>query len=223
MNLLYNDYQKIKQDNKDENARLKPENRKAIERMTEYISYNKVSLFQLEVIKKDLIGLAMEAEEEGVSLMTKVGMGEKGFCDSLMEDAMRTNKFERILLLIRNLSLVTCVLTMYLCVSTGFPEKFGLITSCMVSATIFSVILELIGFDRFVGTKTIYGDRKTTAQTAVVIALMYIIYFKFDFPIFDLIYGDSKVITGITILVTAIIFLLNSFYWNKQSEKYNWK
>lgn len=223
MNLLYNDYQKIKQDNKDENAKLKPENRKVIEQMTEYISYNKVSLFQLEVIKKDLIGLAVEAEEEDVSLMTKLGMEEKEFCDSLMEDAMRTNKFEHILLLVRNFSLVTCVLTTYLCVSTGFPEKFGLITSCMVSATIFSVILELIGFDRFVGTKTIYGDRKTTAQTAGVIVLMYIIYFKCDFPIFDLIYGDSKVITGITILVTAIIFLLNSFYWNKQSEKYNWK
>ena len=79
MNLLYNDYQKIKQDNKDENARLKPENRKAIERMTEYISYNDVALFELEVIKKDLIGLAAEAEEEGVDFLPKLGMEEKEF------------------------------------------------------------------------------------------------------------------------------------------------
>jgi len=223
MSLLYNNYQKIRQDNKDENAKLKPENRKAIERMTEYISYNDVALFELEVIKKDLIGLAAEAEEEDVDFLSKLGMEEKEFCESLLNDAMKKNKFERVLLLARNLSIATCILTTYFCVSTGFPEKFGLVTSMMVTASIFVIFLELIGFDKLVGKKRVYNAKDKNKTMVMVVALEWIILLNVDLPITNLIYGDSKVITGVTILITMIIFLFNSFYWNKQSEKYNWK
>lgn len=225
MSLLYNDYQKIKQDNKDENAKLKQENRKAIERMTEFIELHNVSLFELEVIKKDLIGLAAEAEEEGVDFKSKLGMGEKEFCDSLLEDTEKKISFERVLLLTRNLSIFVCIVTVYFYITLGFPEKFGVITGVMVGASIFTITLDMIGYSRVVGKRSIYKDAKINVKAVIVVALGVFLFFTFDLPktMYDWMYGDGRIVTGVTVAVTIIIFLLNSFYWNKQSEKYNWK
>ena len=83
MKCLRNDYARLKQDNVDESVKLQYENRRIIERITDYISSKKVSLFELEIIKKDLIGIATEAEIEELTFVDKLGMKEKAFCDSL--------------------------------------------------------------------------------------------------------------------------------------------
>ena len=72
MSILNNNYKKLKQENIDESVKLKSENRRMIERMTSYLSTKKISLYELEVIKKDIIGMAVEAENEGVSLQEKI-------------------------------------------------------------------------------------------------------------------------------------------------------
>lgn len=227
MNLLYNDYQKIKQDNKDENAKLKTENRKAIERMTEYISYHNVSLFELEVIKKDLIGLAAEAEEEGVHFKSKLGMKELEFCDSLLEDSKKMFSFERALLLARNLSIFVCIVTVYFYITLGFPEKFGVITGITVAVSVLTVMLELIGYPGILRKKSVYKRARADIKSVIVlvVGLGIFLFFTCNLPkfMYDWMCGDGRVVTGVTVGVTIIIFLLNSFYWNKQSEKYNWK
>ena len=227
MNLLYNDYQKIRQDNKDENAKLKPENRKSIERMTEYISYHSMSLFELEVIKKDLIGLAAEAEEEGVYFKTKLGMKEMEFCDSLLEDSKKMFSFERALLLARNLSIFVCIVTVYFYITLGFPEKFGVITGILVAVSILTVMLELIGYPGILRKKSVYKRAKADIKSVIVLVLGLGIFLFFTCnlpkPMYAWMHGDGRVVTGVTVAVTVIIYLLNSFYWNKQSEKYNWK
>jgi len=55
MSILNNNYKKLKQGNIDESVKLKSENRRMIERMMSYLSTRKISLYELEVIKKTLL------------------------------------------------------------------------------------------------------------------------------------------------------------------------
>ena len=61
--------------------------------MLEYLSSFSIPMFEEEVIKKDLIGMAKEAEIEQISLEEKLGMSSKEFCDNLIEnETERTRK-----------------------------------------------------------------------------------------------------------------------------------
>lgn len=59
-----NDYDRICQENADRLDGVSVKNRIALIRMFQYVAAFPVSLFQLEVVKKDLIGLASEADME---------------------------------------------------------------------------------------------------------------------------------------------------------------
>lgn len=88
MKILTNAYKKLKQENIDESVKLDRKNRKDIEEMMDYISSHNISLFEIEILKKDLIGMAKEAEEEKSLLKDKLG-DKKIFCDSLIDGTMK--------------------------------------------------------------------------------------------------------------------------------------
>lgn len=45
----------------------------------------------------------------------------------------------------------------------------------------------------------------------------------FDFVSHYLIRGNGWVIEATLLLITFLLWIGNNYYWNKQSEKYNWK
>ena len=95
MKLLHNKYKKIRQENIEESAKLKLKNRRMIERMADYLSTKKISLYELEVIKKDIIGMAIEAELEGVLLRDKIGISEKEFVNNISLETKGNSWIER--------------------------------------------------------------------------------------------------------------------------------
>lgn len=92
MNLFHNNYSKLKQQNADAIADLSSKNWNHLKKMFEYMSSYNVSLFELEVIKKDLIGATLEADANGIDLNEKIGMDDKEFCDTLLLDALTKRK-----------------------------------------------------------------------------------------------------------------------------------
>lgn len=229
MSLLYNNYQKICQDNKDENAKLKPENRKSIERMTDYLSLNNVSLFELEVIKKDLIGIATEAELEELTFADKLGMKEKEFCDSLLHGAMKNRRFESLLILAKKLAIFTAAATVYFYITTGFPEKYGLVTSICVFVSFLVLLFEALGLDKAFKKKFIYNDYVESNRKMIFTVIAILIIWKLDFgKLFGIsnvafIYGNGTVISIVSVVVAIALFLANNYYWDKQSKKYDWQ
>lgn len=91
MGLFYNNYQKLRQENIDNSLELSDANYAMLDRMIQYISAHNISLFELEVVKKDLIGLAAQAEKNQGSLEDMLGVPEREFCNTLMEGAMKKN------------------------------------------------------------------------------------------------------------------------------------
>lgn len=73
MKLFYNKYRELKQENIDESVKLNSENRKKIEGMMNYMVSNNISLFEIEILKKNLIGRAIEAENMEMDLEDQLG------------------------------------------------------------------------------------------------------------------------------------------------------
>ena len=63
MSLFFNNYKKLVRENKYGLAEISGKNFKVLDSMFKYLRTFEVSLFELEVIKKDLIGLAKQVEE----------------------------------------------------------------------------------------------------------------------------------------------------------------
>ena len=228
MMILKNAYKELKQENIDNSVKLKRENRLMIEEMMEYITANSIALFEVEILKKDLIGIAMEAEMEGVSLKNKLGVSKKEFCDSLLVDAMKKRPLEVVLLWLTRIMIAIAILNTFMFVMLGCPNKFGVVLSVLVYSCVFIGISEFIELK----AKGKYGYDKEgnnrTIKIEGIFLVLWIIHCTTISPRFDLrntyiFMGNGWMVTGILLFVTIVIWLLNNYYWNKQSEKYNWK
>ena len=97
-----NDYDRICWENEKRLDGVSGKNRVALIRMFWYVAAFPVSLFQLEVVKKDLIGLASEADMEKISLEEKLGVSEEEFCKALIEEGKTSRSVEKLLLIVRD-------------------------------------------------------------------------------------------------------------------------
>ena len=137
MNLFHNNYNQLMQDNIDAMANLSAKNWNILKKMFEYMSSYNVSLFELEIIKKDMIGIALEADAEGVDINQKLGMNDKEFCDSLLSDALTKHYGEEILLIIKNIFFWLLIIFALGCWFDGFPSQYGI----SLSDCFFAIIL----------------------------------------------------------------------------------
>lgn len=63
---------------------LQPSNRRFLDKMFDYIDTFSLSEYDVELIKKDLIGMAMEAEQRNASFRDMIGRKPKTFCNDLV-------------------------------------------------------------------------------------------------------------------------------------------
>ena len=107
------------------------------------------------------------------------------------------------------------------------PNKFGVVLSALVYSCVFIGISEFIELK----AKGKYGYDKAGKNRMIkiegIFLLLWIIYTTIVSPRFDLLdtyilTGNGWKVTGTLLVLTVLIYLFNNFYWNKQSEKYNW-
>lgn len=80
---------KMRQENEVRHNALALENREVLNRMMRYLSSTKISVFALEDIRHDLIGMAMQAQQRGERFADALGMPERQFCDELAQNSPR--------------------------------------------------------------------------------------------------------------------------------------
>lgn len=222
MGILYNAYDILKQENNDESVKLKRDHRLVVERVISYISSKKVSLFELEIIKKDILGLAMEAESEGISLKKKLGVSEKKFAESISLETEGNSMYEQILLLFRRMMLCVCAVYFLMFLISGAPKQYGI----TLDVVFFGVIIVFLHdyLDKIVETRFIYSENNKKIRRYVSIIEFVGIIIWFQIPIdYILIPGNGWIIGIILFVLTLGVHMVNHVYWNKQSEKYNWK
>lgn len=84
-----NNLEILKEENVDRIANMGGEMWDQLAPVFRYLSISMISEFEIESIKKDLIGMAEEAELQHISLEEKLGIPAKEFCEDLIQSVRR--------------------------------------------------------------------------------------------------------------------------------------
>lgn len=230
MNLLYNNYQKLVQQNDDEIAELSSESWEILKRMMTYMSSSSVSLFELEIIKKDLIGIAREAEIEDLNFIDKIGIPEKEFCDSLIKDAMKHSKIEHILPLIKSITMWLMIFYTAIFALESFPQAYGLTIGqiILVALMVYGDFMGHYNLGSLILGKAVYLPKNNQRIFLIfdIITRVILIAVYGILPINRnafLIYGNGWVILAVLWIAAITSYLIESYYWNQCSKKYSWQ
>ena len=188
--------------------------------MLEYLSSFSIPMFEEEVIKKDLIGMAKEAEIEQISLEEKLGMPPKEFCDNLIENGEeRTRKRkveEQILEVAVNFVLYLPAFWFIEALLDAEPGKL------YASDMLFAFFAALS--DVWLPGKRImaWDKRKEYLRHLIKIGSLVLVVFTDVWT--DLaITGNGFVIGACLISASVLVAFISTNYWKNQSQQYNWK
>lgn len=220
-----NDYDRICQENADRLDGVSEKNRVALIRMFQYVAAFPVSLFQLEVIKKDLIGLASEADMEKISLEEKLGVPEEEFCKGLIEEEKTSRGVERLLLTARSVILSLLILYIIDLVVGGFSNQIGLGIDVVFLAVAFNIgseILRVVVFRRS-GYQNSRKKSRIVFICYAIIVLFYSVWVSIRTKEIVFFPGHGWLIFVILLAAVAGIWFINCRYWNRCSAQYDWK
>lgn len=220
MSIVRNAYTQLRQDNDDGLAGLTGENLGMLQRMSQYLKANNIALFELEILKKDLIGMAQEAETLGISMEEKMGVPEKDFCDSLLEGTMKKRWYEPYFFYLKNILLAISIWNTIMFFIVGCPEKFGITVGALFYAGIWCFIFEVLR--EKIQNRFLYKNKKIKNMLVLLNIVLVMIWVAIPA---DWIWGIQVNGWALTIGLFAIAFtgiLLNNSYWNHQAKKYRW-
>lgn len=128
MSRFSNKLKLLEEENNFEFQMIEPEEtRKEAGRMIQYIMASPLSLFQIQIIRKDIIAMAREAGAEKISLKEKLGIEPKEFCDQVIANAGKPAWHEHILKpaidVLQFLALYSTICYFFL---WGMPKTYGI-------------------------------------------------------------------------------------------------
>lgn len=226
MNIWHNNYKRLKQENDDAISEMTEKNYAVLQEMTDYISSHPISLFEKEVLRKDLIGVCLEADKEDVAVLAKLGVPPKEFCDSLLAESSTANLFELVIFQVQDVLFWLFLLYSFKFALTGFSKDFILDISTVLLAVVCSSVPDCMDI---LWKKRIFANKKKKQMYQVISGVIPLISFLLVLIIPDsvvLFYGNGgngRLIWVVLFLITAAVFLGNNYYWNTVSKRYNWE
>lgn len=226
MKILENNYTKIVDENIVALNNLQESTAYKVLDIVDYFRGKGISLFELEVIKKDMIGLAKEAEIEQISLEEKLGMPIQKFCENMGKEESSTRWKEHVLEILKNILYIITI-----CYAVDFflfkmPTKWGI----GIWDISFYCVLVLLNYGiDYLMDKSVFMPSKIKwlSRIRILLWILYIIVMNilsiYTESLEFIIEGNGWIILFTLILLSVIVCFVNNYYWNKQSEKYNWK
>lgn len=225
MKLFYNKYRELKQENIDESVKLNSENRKKIERMMNYMVSNNISLFEIEILKKDLIGRAIKAENMEINLEDQLGKDQKRFCDSLITSGMKKNYLDLLLLFVRDMMLAIAIFNTIIFVLLGAPREYGIMVGVLLFAGIFAGLMQFVEMKMKAKLGYSKDGKNSKRKVEIFLFVLWFIcllatkrYNMFDTVVLE---GNGWGMTSGLLAIAVMVELLNNLYWNAQSKKFN--
>ncbi len=220
MGIFYSNYRKLVKENNDELLRLPQQDWEIFERMMKYMASFRLSRFELEVIRKDLIGMAGEA---GIEFSDRLGMPEKEFCDRLIKDATRQGVMERAIPAVRNAMLVVLGFYILEWLLEGTPEIYGVTNKLLFFGGTMAV---LTLFDEWSKGRRIYISNRWRKITWTVYSMIHFVfedpsvYYTGIFPIKFVAMGNGKVILAVLAVLSAAVYLWGNYYYDRCLKRY---
>ena len=232
MGIFYNNYQKLVSENNLELARLSESNWDILGRMMKYMESFSISRFELEVIKKDLIGMAGEAQLEESTLLDRIGMPEKEFCDRLVENAAKRSPLERMIPIMRNVLFLTFGFYTLEWLMEGIPADFGITNRVLLIAGVLAAV-DL--FDIRARGRIVYLGKWKRNLIKGIIMLAWVVMlntcimsgstslFPGIIPENFLIMGKGTAVFAVLLILALALFFWNNYFWNRCSRRYQWE
>lgn len=225
MNLFKNKLKTLEAENQDNFFQLETyDDREEVLQLVRYISSAPLSLFQIEIIRKDLTAMALEAEQEGISLQEKLGVDPKIFCDEVIRSTGQTNSFERLFKVLFDVLQSFAFYYTAIFVLHGMPAVFGITLTDIV---LFAVWLGLgRALTRLMRNKLAISDNpllKNTPYIFFVLATILLIVGLGDLGIAGrqyLITGTGWVLVLAVDALATVLFLTWNGYCAQAAQNY---
>lgn len=103
--MMANELSALKTQNETTTEKLTDINQEILSRILKYVQISRIGAFDREIIRKDLIGMAIEAEKREKTLSDIIGDDEKSWCDSIVDGYGKVSLKELILSILNQISL----------------------------------------------------------------------------------------------------------------------
>ncbi|MDF2941154.1 MAG: hypothetical protein K0S01_12 [Herbinix sp.] len=204
---------------------LSSENKLVLKKIIECISASRLSSFDIQIYRKDFIGMALEAEQRGKTLNDTIGDDMQSFCNELIANGKEKTLKEFLMLSIPYLFLAFTVL---------YGINYILFNSCppIMKITLYDMFFYLIwcflGVEvaSYYAKKFIFNATSKKRFTSFIRPAAFIL-----FIVLNAIFSSRQIILleiiGWVPLAVAIIFMLmfiifKNNYLNHIAKNYNW-
>lgn len=226
MTIFQNNYTKLLEENERAETKMSFKNISDIRDAINYFRGQGTSLFELEIIKKDLISLAQEAEIENLSLEEKLGMSIPEFCENMKKENPTSNWPSHLLKLLQTaFFILTSIYTFeFFTLALSSPSNFGILMEDVMLVSLIILLDYGIDYllDRFIFDPNSRKRKLLIYMRNSIWAVIIISFFCFNTGAHYLIRGNGWVIKIVLVTITFLLWIGNNYYCNKQSEKYNW-
>ncbi|MEG0736247.1 MAG: hypothetical protein RR441_05225 [Longicatena sp.] len=192
-----------------------------------YLLGSRLYIEKIEETKQDILYIMLEAQDQGVSFDTKLGISVKNFCDEIIQSSVKKTIFESILEFIRMIFIF--LFMFFMAVLLPFPSNlnnFSMLFSghsatlqiplssityaVTYSFTVFCVNVYIIRFLLII----LHTHRHTRILTAIISLFIYFIITIITFFMLDQnIMLTIQMMHAITIFVASILAMVVTSLW----------
>ncbi|MBU3210297.1 hypothetical protein KPL28_11775 [Clostridium algidicarnis] len=218
---MLNELNLLRKQNQTNTKELIDINQELLSRILKYVQISKIGAFDREIIRKDLIGMAIEAEKRGKTLSDIIGADEKSWCDSLVDSYGKVSPIELILSILKQASIYWFI----------WGILFFGITPSIVNIDIrwvsvfFLYVCIIIVYNLFVSSKFAFQSSINQFLIAfmvfIIITLLIWIITKFSNGIVLFTIPNYTIHSVFGVTLVASTFLYNNLI-HEQAKKINW-
>jgi len=221
-----NGFDILVKENKLRSEYLSVEDKNIIKNVVSRLSASKLSAFDIQISRKDFIGMALEAEQRGETLSSVIGSDMNSFCSEIIKNGRKKDWRETLILAIHSV-LYNLILI--------YGIYYVILNSCSASVKITLSDIFAISFWCLIGIPLgNYLSGKTTFESKFKKNISFFIFLAYiGFSIFsDNAFHPKQIIlfevvgwvplVVIFILLMMFYFIRNN-YFSSLAKEYNWR
>lgn len=171
LNLFGNDkFEQLQRKNRQQFKNIRKEDGVVIERIERELKYNQVSKAYIEVIKEDMIRMAVSAKRRNSSFVGALEGGEKGFVEEVLKEAPKVTKIAKVWGILEDALYIFMVYAAVVVFLFNKPPNydFGYVNIAVMAAALLALILTNI----FLGKNSFFPQFKDVNDGIIRLVVM---------------------------------------------------
>jgi hypothetical protein len=212
----------LKKENRLREQFLSEESRNAILKMMKYMNVARMGAFDREITHKELIGMALEAEQRNETFLDLIEEDKREWCETVIENNGKISTKEFLLVIAYDLAIRVLV------ISIVFWGIYSGTTVVTIAQGIFYLVWLALGtagqiylIPRFLYEK---GWKQNIYNLLLIVTLILTAVVNWSFPFLkSVLFRINTIwITGVALIIFILIKVAYDYHMSCQSSKYKW-